>query len=226
MKRILTLLFLLPALAAAAQPPRPETLAAREAFAQEGFGIFVHWGVYAVWGKGEWYLHNSGMPLAQYEAKTAEFNPTNFDARAWAKAFKGAGARYVTITSRHHDGFSMFDTAQTDYDIVDATPFGRDPLKELSQACAEEGLSLGFYYSLGRATFSVTIDNATDDADYAVYVCDTVDGDYVLDAAATQSGTGEFRTFTMVDDAATKFVKIVAAEPGYEFPQRFADIAF
>ena len=132
MKRILPLLFLLPALAAAVDSPRPETLAAREAFAQEGFGIFVHWGVYAVWGKGEWYLHNSGMPLAQYEAKTAEFNPTNFDARAWAKAFKGAGARYVTITSRHHDGFSMFDTAQTDYDIVDATPFGRDPLKELS----------------------------------------------------------------------------------------------
>lgn len=148
MKRILPLLFLLPALAAAVDAPRPETLAAREAFAQEGFGIFVHWGVYAVWGKGEWYLAKSGMPLAQYEAKTAEFNPTNFDARAWAKAFKGAGARYVTITSRHHDGFSMFDTAQTDYDIVDATPFGRDPLKELSQACAEEGLNLGFYYSL------------------------------------------------------------------------------
>lgn len=148
MKRILPLLFLLPALAAAVDAPRPETLAAREAFAQEGFGIFVHWGVYAVWGKGEWYLSKSHMPLADYEAKTAEFNPTNFDARAWAKAFKGAGARYVTITSRHHDGFSMFDTAQTDYDIVDATPFGRDPLKELSQACAEEGLNLGFYYSL------------------------------------------------------------------------------
>ena len=78
----------------------------------------------------------------------------------------------------------------------------------------------------GRATFSVSIDNATDAADYAVYVCETVDGDYVLEATATQSGTGEFRTFTMVDAAATKFVKIVAAEPGYAFPQRFADIEF
>ena len=126
----------------------PERLLAREAFAERGFGIFVHWGVYAVWGKGEWYLSKSHMPLADYEAKAAEFNPTNFDARAWARAFKGAGARYVTITSRHHDGFSMFDTAQTDYDIVDATPFGRDPLAELAEACSEEGLALGFYYSL------------------------------------------------------------------------------
>ena len=227
MKRILPCLLLLFLAAGAVRATVPaERVHAREAFAERGFGIFVHWGVYAVWGKGEWYLSQSHMPLADYEAKAAEFNPTNFDARAWAKAFKGAGARYVTITSRHHDGFSMFDTAQTDYDIVDATPFGRDPLKELSQACAEEGLNLGFYYSLGRATFSVTIDNATDDADYAVYVCDTVDGDYVLDAAATQSGAGEFRTFTMVDDAATKFVKIVAAEPGYAFPEHFADLAF
>ena len=125
-----------------------ERVHAREAFAERGFGIFVHWGVYAVWGKGEWYLSKSHMPLADYEAKAAEFNPTNFDARAWARAFKGAGARYVTITSRHHDGFSMFDTAQTDYDIVDATPFGRDPLAELAEACSEEGLALGFYYSL------------------------------------------------------------------------------
>ena len=95
-------------------------------------------------------------------------------------------------------------------------------------AASADGSALGFGTdpATGRATFSVTIDNATDDADYAVYVCDTVDGDYVLDAAATQSGTGEFRTFTMVDDAATKFVKIVAAEPGYAFPEHFADLAF
>ena len=149
MKRILLLLLLLSALPrAAADDVPPERLRAREAFAKKGFGIFVHWGIYAVWGKGEWYLSKSRMPLADYEAKAAAFNPTNFDARAWAKAFAGAGARYVTITSRHHDGFSMFDTAQTDYDVVDATPFRRDPLKELASACAEEGLGLGFYYSL------------------------------------------------------------------------------
>ena len=147
MKRILPCLLLLAAGAVRATVPA-ERVQAREAFAERGFGIFVHWGVYAVWGKGEWYLSKSHMPLADYEAKAAEFNPTNFDARAWARAFKGAGARYVTITSRHHDGFSMFDTAQTDYDIVDATPFGRDPLAELAEACSEEGLALGFYYSL------------------------------------------------------------------------------
>ena len=139
---------LLAGVSAAADVPPPERLRARESFAKDGFGIFVHWGLYAAWGKGEWYLNKSRMPLADYEAKAAAFNPTNFDARAWAKAFAGAGARYVTITSRHHDGFSMFDTAQTDYDIVDATPFRRDPLKELAAACAGEGLGLGFYYSL------------------------------------------------------------------------------
>ena len=149
MKRILLLPLLLSVLPrAAADDVPPERIRAREAFAEKGFGIFVHWGIYAAWGKGEWYLSKSRMPLADYEAKAAAFNPTNFDAKAWAKAFAGAGARYVTITSRHHDGFSMFDTAQTDYDIVDATPFGRDPLAELAKACADEGLALGFYYSL------------------------------------------------------------------------------
>ena len=149
MKRVLALLLLLSVLPrAAADGVPPERLRAREAFAEKGFGIFVHWGIYAAWGKGEWYLSKSRMPLADYEAKAAAFNPTNFDAKAWAKAFAGAGARYVTVTSRHHDGFSMFDTAQTDYDIVDATPFGRDPLAELAKACADEGLAFGFYYSL------------------------------------------------------------------------------
>ena len=104
MKRILPCLLLLLAAGAVRATVPAERVHAREAFAERGFGIFVHWGVYAVWGKGEWYLSQSHMPLADYEAKAAEFNPTNFDARAWAKAFKGAGARYVTITSRHHDG--------------------------------------------------------------------------------------------------------------------------
>ena len=95
-------------------------------------------------------------------------------------------------------------------------------------AASADGSALGFGTdpATGKATFSVSIDNASADADYAVYVCDTVDGDYVLDAKAAQSGSGAFLTFTMVDDAATKFVKIVAAEPGYDFPARFADIEF
>ena len=146
MKRLLPLILLLSVLprAAAGDVP-PERLRARESFALDGFGIFVHWGLYAAWGKGEWYLNQSRMPLADYEAKAAGFNPTNFDARAWAKTFADAGARYVTITSRHHDGFSLFESAYSgDYDIMHG-PFKRDICKELADACHAEGLQINFY---------------------------------------------------------------------------------
>ena len=96
----------------------PETIAAQKAFVNDGFGIFIHWGIYAIHGKGEWWLNKSKMPLEEYEAVASQFNPTNFDANAWAEAFADAGARYVTITSRHHDGFSIFATTNTTYDIV------------------------------------------------------------------------------------------------------------
>ena len=126
----------------------PETQAAQAAFTKDGFGIFIHWGIYAVHGKGEWWLAKSKMPLEEYEAVAAEFNPTNFNAEEWAKAFADAGAHYVTITSRHHDGFSMFATTNTTYDIVDATPYKRDPMAELASACKNHNLKFGFYYSL------------------------------------------------------------------------------
>lgn len=127
--------------------PAPENLAARAAFSADRFGIFIHWGIYSMLGNGEWVMERQEIPAAEYEHLAAGFNPSRFDADAWVKAFKDAGAKYITFTSRHHDGFSMFHTRQSKYNIVDATPFKRDVLKELSEACARHGLRLHLYYS-------------------------------------------------------------------------------
>lgn len=93
-------------------------------------------------------MNNRNIAVDAYEKLPAFFNPTGFDAEKWVNMAKGAGMKYITITSRHHDGFSMFDTKENEYDIVDATPFGRDVLKELAEACHQEGIKLFFYYSL------------------------------------------------------------------------------
>jgi len=150
MKQILSLLAAcLLSAAAAAQPyvPTPENLAQRAEFQQHRLGIFLHWGIYSVYAQGEWYLQTAGLDKDDYAVAAESFNPTKFDAAAWARAFKDAGAGYVTLTSRHHDGFSMFRTAASDYDIMDATPFGRDIVGELAAACAAEGLRYHLYYS-------------------------------------------------------------------------------
>ena len=125
-----------------------ERLEARRAFSELKFGIFVHWGLYASFAQGEWYLEQGGLDESEYAKAANAFYPHAFDAREWARSFKSAGAKYVVFTTRHHDGFSMFDTKATDYDVVDATPFRRDVVRELADACREEGLKLGFYYSL------------------------------------------------------------------------------
>ena len=121
------------------------------------FGMFIHWGLYAipagVWrgrcipGIGEWIMYNARIPVREYEKLAEKFNPTKFDARKWVRIAKEAGMKYIVITAKHHDGFCMFDTKYTDYNIVKATPFRRDPLKELAEACKDEGIRLGFYYS-------------------------------------------------------------------------------
>ncbi len=136
--------------AALAQPyvPTPENLQAREDFQQHRLGIFLHWGIYAVYAQGEWYLQTAGLNKDDYAVAAESFNPRKFDAQAWTHAFKEAGAGYVTLTSRHHDGFSMFKSAASDWNIVDATPFGRDVVAELAEACAAEGLDYHLYYSL------------------------------------------------------------------------------
>lgn len=127
--------------------PTEENLAAREAFADSRFGIFIHWGIYSMFAQGEWYM-NKGIDAQEYAKAAGGFYPAAFDARAWVKAIKASGARYICFTSRHHDGFSMFDTAVSDYDIIDASPFKRDIIAELAEACREEGIALHFYYSL------------------------------------------------------------------------------
>jgi alpha-L-fucosidase len=121
------------------------------------FGLFIHWGLYALlegqWkgqpvaGLGEWIMLRARIPVWEYEQLARQFNPTKFDAQAWVSLAKRAGQRYVVITAKHHDGFCMFDSKVTDYDIVDATPFGRDPMRELAAACQREGIRLCFYYS-------------------------------------------------------------------------------
>ena len=126
--------------------PSPQVIESQRHFASERFGIFIHWGIYSMFGQGEWYL-NYGPKAEEYAKAAAAFYPVNFDASEWAKAIKNSGAGYICFTTRHHDGFSMWDTAQSDYNIVDATPFRRDILKELSEACSDNDLSLHLYYS-------------------------------------------------------------------------------
>jgi alpha-L-fucosidase len=135
-------------------PPRtapqeipPERLAAREWFRDAKLGMFVHWGVYSQLGQGEWVMQNRSLNVGTYEWLASTFNPIKFDAREWVSLAKSAGARYITITSRHHDGFSMFATKATRYNIVDWTPYKRDPLKALADECRRQGLKLFFYYS-------------------------------------------------------------------------------
>jgi alpha-L-fucosidase len=124
-----------------------QRLAAREWFRSARFGLFIHWGVYSQLGQGEWVMQNRSIPVDSYEWLASAFNPVRFDAKAWVTAAKAAGMRYITITARHHDGFSMFASEATRYDILDWTRFGRDPLKELAEECARQGIKLFFYYS-------------------------------------------------------------------------------
>ena len=135
------------AVAQASDTVPPERLAARQWYRDARFGMFVHWGVYSLLGQGEWVMQNREIPVGAYEWLATTFDPVKFDARDWVSLAKAAGVRYITITSRHHDGFSMFATRATRYNIVDWTPFKRDPLQELAAECRRQGIRLFFYYS-------------------------------------------------------------------------------
>ena len=111
------------------------------------FGIFLHWGIYSMFGQGEWYMQNANLDWQEYQKAASGFYPIRFNAREWVEAIKGSGARYITFTSRHHDSFSMWGTRASDYNIVDATPFGRDVVKELAHECQRQGIRLHLYYS-------------------------------------------------------------------------------
>jgi alpha-L-fucosidase len=122
-------------------------LKAREAYRDSRFGMFVHWGAYSLLGQGEWVMQNRDLQVPTYEWLASTFNPVKFDAREWVSIAKSAGMRYITITARHHDGFSMFATKASPYNIVDWTQFKRDPMKELADECRRQGITLFFYYS-------------------------------------------------------------------------------
>ncbi len=124
-----------------------ERLAAREWYRDAGFGMFVHWGVYSQLARGEWVMQDQKLPIGTYEWLAGMFNPVKFDAKEWVALAKSAGVKYITITSRHHDGFAMFATKANKYNIVDWTQFKRDPMKELADECHRQGIKLFFYYS-------------------------------------------------------------------------------
>ena len=126
-------------------------------FRDARFGMFIHWGLYAIpageWrgqqigGIGEWIMLRARIPVADYERLADGFNPVEFDADAWASLAAAAGAKYLVITAKHHDGFCMFDSQVTEYSIMKATPFKRDPMQELAAACQRHGVKFCFYYS-------------------------------------------------------------------------------
>jgi alpha-L-fucosidase len=128
--------------------PSAENLTARQWFQEARFGLFIHWGVYAVRGEGEWVMHEKRITIPEYERDLPPaFNPVRFDPAAWVGMAKAAGMKYITITSKHHDGFAMWDSKVSDYDVVERTPYGRDVLKLLADECRKQGIRLFFYHS-------------------------------------------------------------------------------
>lgn len=149
MKQILlSLLVAAACLQASAQyQPSAEITKAQAEFRDNKFGIFLHWGIYSMLGDGEWVMNNKNINYREYTHLADGFFPSKFNADEWVQAIKSAGARYITITSRHHDGFSMFKTSTSAYNVVDGTPYGHDVLKEVAEACRKYGVKLHVYYS-------------------------------------------------------------------------------
>jgi alpha-L-fucosidase len=156
--------------------PTEENLAARKEFQNNKYGLFIHWGIYSLLGDGEWVMHQKRIPYNNYKRLADFFNPQEFDAKEWVQLAKMAGMQYITITSRHHDGFSMFQTKASPYNIIDATPYRKDPLMELAKECEKEGLGLHFYYSLldwGRQDYGFgksIVDGAPANTDWSSYI--------------------------------------------------------
>lgn len=155
-KLAISIIFLIASIYASAQPACQRSL---QWFADNKFGMFIHWGLYSEAG-GEWngkktrggehFMLYERIPLKEYAKLAEEFNPVEFNAEQWVRTAKEGGMKYIVITTKHHEGFAMYDSQCSDYNIVDATPFKRDPIKEIVDACRKENLKIGFYYSLGR----------------------------------------------------------------------------
>jgi alpha-L-fucosidase len=139
---------LLTAAASAADvAPTGAPAASRSWFRDARFGMFIHFGLYATLERGEWVMHNERIPPAEYQKRIGLFNPSQFNPRAWVDLAKAAGQRYMTITSKHHEGFCMFRTATSNFGIMH-TPFGRDLIGELAAECHRQNMPLFFYFSL------------------------------------------------------------------------------
>jgi len=178
MKRtILALLLGFAAVGHAQYVPSAENLAARQAFSDAKFGIFLHWGLYSVFGQGEWYM-NVGIDNQEYAKAANAFYPHDFDADEWVKIFRESGAKYICFTSRHHEGFSMWDTKASDYNIMH-TPYGKDIIGQLADACHKADMPLHLYYShldwtredypLGRTGLKTGRKNASKKGDWDSY---------------------------------------------------------
>jgi alpha-L-fucosidase len=162
-KLLTTLLLAIIILSCAPKTPPPQLLtetkeqhdARMQWWRDARFGLFIHWGLYAVpageWkgetSHAEWIRETAQIPIAEYEKFVPQFNPVKFDANAWVRMAKEAGMKYIVITSKHHDGFCLFDSKETDFDVM-STPFKRDIMKELSEACAKEGIKMCWYHSI------------------------------------------------------------------------------
>jgi len=158
------------------QPPLNNLDDAKRWFVEAGFGLFVHWGLYAIpageWkGRavswlGEWIMHTARIPVREYEKLALRFNPVGFDTREWVAMAEAAGMRYLVFTSKHHDGFAMFRSDADPYNVVQATPFGRDILAELAEACQGSPVRLALYYSQAQDWHEPDAGNAPMDRGY------------------------------------------------------------
>ncbi len=149
-RKVIFLILLITAFGANAQTgytPSPENVKSREWFQDARFGLFIHWGVYSVLQDGEWVMNTRSIDKQTYEKLPNFFNPISYNPKEWVAMAKAAGMKYITITSKHHDGFAMFDSKLTDWDIVDRTPYKKDVIKMLAEECRKEGIKLFFYHS-------------------------------------------------------------------------------
>jgi alpha-L-fucosidase len=126
--------------------PAKENLEARRQFQDDKYGMFIHWGLSSVLGDGEWVMNNRNIKVADYTRLLRSFNPVDFDAAKWVATAKNAGMKYIVFITRHHDGFSNWDTKQSDWKITNS-PYGKDVLKMLADECKKQGIKLGLYYS-------------------------------------------------------------------------------
>lgn len=144
---IASCLFLCSNIMAQTYSPTPENLKAREVFSNDRFGLFIHWGPFSIPGDGEWVMNNRNISVKNYKRLVNFFNPIEFNAAEWVSMAKNAGMKYITLITRHHDGFSMWDTKYSDYNIMH-TPYKKDIVKLIADECHKQGIQLFLYYSL------------------------------------------------------------------------------